>query len=482
MTFDSGGVQFHGGPDGSSGIVVSSGGVSFLPGKAINGTITDGPDTNTVAVSATFTFDSSGHFKSFQFNADQLAINLGSFLTLTASNFNIDTGADANHPLVSFASVGAKLTVGGLVISGQANNFAFYGDGSFHAGSNFGVVLSVGAATGDSFMWPSWLPIQIDSVGITWPNITADPTNFLLTLSASVTGIQGIDGLEFSGSIQGIQIDVGKLLQGEFPIVGISSIGVEVKGNMFGGQIDAALIGGILKIDSAGKLIADTDTTTPVDQRVFFAGLQGGFTMAGLGGFTVRLALSDLGPLTVFISATLPDGHPARPRHGPDAEQLRWRCPVLPHAPVDRRPDGPARGRLRRADERDGRQLARHGQAAGRRSGAGDQGEPVRERLGGGVHLADDDHRLGDDLLDLHLPAAVQRPGDRRDLDGREDPRDRDAELRRQQPVGQRAPLRRPLPHQLRRRDRALPRRRPRPGSRAHPVREAPDGLQERTG
>ena len=316
MTFDNGGVQFHGGPDGSSGIVISSGGVQFLPGKAVNGMITDGPDPGTVAVSATFTFDSSGNFKSFQFNADQLTINLGSFLTLTASNFNIDTGADANHPLVSFASVGAKLTVGGLVISGEARNFSFNGDGSFHAGNGFGVFLSVGAATGDSFMWPSWLPIQIDAIGITWPDIQADPTNFVLTLSASVTGIQGIGGLTFSGSIQGIQIDVGKLLAGEFPIVGLSSIGVEVKGNVFGGQLDAALIGGILKVDAAGNLIADTDTTTPVAQRVFFAGLQGGFSLAGMGGFTIRLALSDLGPLTVFISATLPTGILLEPTTG----------------------------------------------------------------------------------------------------------------------------------------------------------------------
>ena len=30
--------------------------------------------------------------------------------------------------------------------------------------------------------------------------------------------------------------------------------------------------------------------------------------MAGLGGFTIRFALSDLGPLSVFISVSLPTG------------------------------------------------------------------------------------------------------------------------------------------------------------------------------
>ena len=53
----------------------------------------------------------------------------------------------------------------------------------------------------------------------------------------------------------------------------------------------------------------------------------------------------------------------------------------------------------------------------------GEPREPGPERLGRRVHVADDDHRLGDDLLDLHVEAAVQRPGDDRDLHRREDPR-----------------------------------------------------------
>ena len=350
VTFDHGSVQFHGGADGTSGLVISSGGVQFLPGKAINGTISDGPDADTVAVSATFTFGSDGTFKSFQFAADQLAINLGSFLTLTASNFTIDTGADASHPMVSFASVGAKVTVGGLVISGEARNFSFYGDGSFHPGNGFGIFLSVGSADGGSFAWPSWLPIKIDAIGIQWPgdNLETDPANFVLTLSASVTGIKGIDGLEFSGSIQGIQIDVGKLLAGEFPIVGISSIGVEVKGNLFGGQLDAALIGGIIKVDAAGNAIADTDTTTPVAQRVFFAGLQGGFKMAGIGGFTIRLALSDLGPLTVFLSASLPTGIMLDPETGLTMNDFAGGVEFFHTLPSIDDPFAAARGRVRR--------------------------------------------------------------------------------------------------------------------------------------
>src|SRR5262249_23703142 len=74
------------GPGGTSGIPLSSGGVQFLPGKAVSGSITDGPDADKIAVSATFNFDSSG-LQSFVFSADTLTLNLGSFLTLSATGF-----------------------------------------------------------------------------------------------------------------------------------------------------------------------------------------------------------------------------------------------------------------------------------------------------------------------------------------------------------------------------------------------------------
>ena len=86
------------------------------------------------------------------------------------------------------------------------------------------------------------------------------------------------------GAIEGIKIDVGKLLDGEFPIVDIDAIGVSVKGNMFGGELNATLIGGILKLDAGGRIIDPFDTITPVADRVLFVGVEGGFSFAGIGG------------------------------------------------------------------------------------------------------------------------------------------------------------------------------------------------------
>ena len=93
-----------------------------------------------------------------------MSITLGSVLTLTARDFFLDTSAGPNDPLVSFASVGAQVTIGGLVIGGEARNFYFSGDGTFHVKTGFGVFLTVGAATGSSFSWPSWLPIPLKSI------------------------------------------------------------------------------------------------------------------------------------------------------------------------------------------------------------------------------------------------------------------------------------------------------------------------------
>ena len=115
--------------------------------------------------------------------------------------------------------------------------------------------------------------------------------------------------MTISGSVQGAQINIGALIAGQNPLVGLTAIAVSVSaGNLFGGEIDAGLIGGILNVDAQGNNIPETDTTTPVANRIFFVGLEGKFAFAGLAGFTIRLALSSLGPLDVFVDIELPEG------------------------------------------------------------------------------------------------------------------------------------------------------------------------------
>jgi hypothetical protein len=217
-------VTFGQAVDFNGTIFVASGGAKFLPGKPVSASITDRlssepdiatgvPDTEAVRLGLEF---EHGKVKGFIFRADTLRITLGAFLTVTATDVDIDTSAAANEEIVSFRSLGAEVNIGVGVLTGEAKNFAFLGDGTFVTKPGFGVFLGVGSATGASFKWPSWLPIKINEIGITWPDIQNDPGDFVLTLSAAVTGLQGVQGLSFTGSIDGIKIDIGKLLRGEF--------------------------------------------------------------------------------------------------------------------------------------------------------------------------------------------------------------------------------------------------------------------------
>ncbi len=124
--------------------------------------------------------------------------------------------------------------------------------------------------------------------------------------------------MNVSGTIKGLQIDIGKLVAGQNPIVGLGTFGVSVRGDLFGGTLDAELVGGLARIDQNNQLIPD-DQTVPdsqVKSRVFFAGLQGGFDMGGVGGFTIQIGLSELGPLGVLLSAQLPTGILLEPNTG----------------------------------------------------------------------------------------------------------------------------------------------------------------------
>ncbi len=85
-------------------------------------------------------------------------------------------------------------------------------------------------------------------------------------------------GLQFSGSVEGIRISPSLLPQGQFPITRIDSLGVTVKGgDVRRHRSTPAIVGGILRLDNDFNIIDSTDDSTPVRQRVFYLGLQGGF-------------------------------------------------------------------------------------------------------------------------------------------------------------------------------------------------------------
>ncbi|MBC8505088.1 MAG: tandem-95 repeat protein, partial [Chloroflexi bacterium] len=295
-------------------VYIAADGAWLFPGGTFEGSITDGPDAGDEAVRATLTF--SGNVPDgFLFNADQFAFDFANILIIDGSNFNINTKAADDEVVVSFDALGATLNAGPLSVGGEMRKFGFLGDGSFITYQGFGVFISAEAMTGSSVGWPEWLPIQITEIGIEWDDINANPADFVLTLSASMNGLYGLP-LNVSGAVDGIKIDLGLLMDGKFPIVDIGGIAVSVSGDMFGGFVMGGLIGGILKVDVNGNMIGSSDSTTEVHDRVLFMGLQGGFEMPGIGGFSIKFALSELGPLGVFLSATMPAGIQLEPYTG----------------------------------------------------------------------------------------------------------------------------------------------------------------------
>ena len=397
----------------------------------------------------------------------------------------LNTGAGADRGLVSFGAVGAKVKIGSLELAGEGRNFAFLGDGSFRTKNNFGVFLGIGGATGDSFKWPSFLPIKIDAIGIQWAQ---HPGRTRRTSSSrsppAITGLQGVSGLEFT------RLDPGRpdqrrrcCCRARCRSRGIDSLGVTVKGSMFGGKIEAGIVGGILRLDADYNIIGTLDNTTPVNQRVFFLGLQGGFSMAGMAGFTIRVGLSELGPLSAFISVELPGGILLEPFTGLTINDFSAGVEFFKTLPSIEDPFAAARQRLRAPDRADRRRVAQRPPAPGRRCRPRRSTRPGPERLHGRVHVADDDHRLGAKIYSIYTSQEVFNgqvivkistdgkflivgklnfAADQVSISGR-----LYADLS-QVASGKR--------------HRPVPRRRARPGPAAHDLRQAQDGLQERLG
>ncbi|MBF0452316.1 MAG: hypothetical protein HQK75_16560, partial [Candidatus Magnetomorum sp.] len=310
------GIIFGESLDFDGEIFIASGGAKFFPDFSINATITDSlsgytsdgtPESeDDVAIYASVTF-TDGEVDGLKFEADTFDINLGKFLSLYAEDVMIDTSAGQDDEVVSFSSIGATLAAGPLNIGGEARNFAFTGSGQFITHEGFGVFFAVDNLSGSSVSWPDWLPVVISEIGIEWPDIDDDPTNFILTMSAAVTSIPGIKVAKFTGAIEGIKIDVQKLVNFEFPIIDIEAISVGVTANAFGGEISGAFLGGILKIDENNQIISATaPSDTTVAERILYMGIHGGLEMPGLGGLGIRFALSELGPLAVLVNADIP--------------------------------------------------------------------------------------------------------------------------------------------------------------------------------
>ena len=119
VNFSTGVAAFNG------SIFVATGGATLFPNGSVGATVThrsSAPDAEALRVDMKF---DKGRVKGLVFKADTLNLRLGSFLTVTAKDFYIDTSATGSQIVVSFASAGATVKFGSMTIGGSARNFGF---------------------------------------------------------------------------------------------------------------------------------------------------------------------------------------------------------------------------------------------------------------------------------------------------------------------------------------------------------------------
>ena len=293
--------------DVDGGFFVAAKKAVLFPGKKFEMRLTDGVDSDSEAVRATLKF-TDNEPTGFAIKVDQGDLKFGNFMKVHTENFILDTTATGINPVVGFDALKATVAAGPLALSGEIRNFGLLEDGSIQTRAGFGVVFGAESMDPKKLKWPEWLPIRPTSIGIQWRNLNDYPEDFRLIVSADVTSIKGLPNLKVSGTVKGLEFDVGALVRGDNPLTGLQSIGVTVSGDMFGGTVTGGLIGGVIPISSSGNEVPATDFVTPVVDHVFFVGLMGGFEINKKGGFTIRMALTENGPLGVQVTGEAASG------------------------------------------------------------------------------------------------------------------------------------------------------------------------------
>jgi hypothetical protein len=233
-------------------------------------------------------------------------------MTLVATDVDVDFDPPAGEPLVTFGSLGVEFDddAGSPLAGwgGTAGNFAIDADLTPTALPGFFVDITV--PDDEQFGIPTFIPLHVDEVGITFPNVdlgNIPPGGFPITDLAAFKirfsgGIEATDEWPISASVDGLEVDLGKLMNLEFPITNLEGfkMGVEpfelVPGFVIGGGLE------LRTIDVDGD-------PAPGEQieNVFYGRVFGTFEFEGIGA-GVDLVVSEYGP--VLAQVTVPLGIP----------------------------------------------------------------------------------------------------------------------------------------------------------------------------
>ncbi|MCB1096095.1 MAG: LEPR-XLL domain-containing protein [Verrucomicrobiae bacterium] len=245
-------------------------------------------------------------------NIGAVDVIISDLLTFRGTNVSLDFGADVGESFATFGSLGVEFGegIGALAgIGGTVGNFGLAfdssGDIEFVTGPNFFVEIS-GLDALEDIGLPDWLPINITEVAIVWNNFQASPGDFAVVLDVE---LRPIFGLNLSGSVEGLTIDIGKLRDGEFPITNIDAFTVSIDTEIAGFGIGGTLRLATVDFDAAGMIVDGPDTSSVVRTEFYLAVIgQMDFLNKEI---EIRFAISSAGPLNFFVSYNDTDLSPA---------------------------------------------------------------------------------------------------------------------------------------------------------------------------
>jgi|GEM_PF-2736274 len=240
-----------------------------------------------------------------------LEVPFGDLLTASAGNVDIDFLPPPGQPLVSFGEDGLGLAFADLDVltgwGGTVSNFALGSDFRPYALPGFAVDLSVPDDVAVGF--PDWLPFRLDEIGLRFPDLATNPggaiadgfalgdlSAFAIRVSGGINLVPGEDAapddllLPVEASVTGLELDLGRLVDGRFPITNLDAISAGVP------EFDVlgVAVGGDLSI---GSLLVE-------GTRVFYVRVSGTFAMDDIGA-GVDLVITEYGPLLAEVTAPL---------------------------------------------------------------------------------------------------------------------------------------------------------------------------------
>jgi hypothetical protein len=244
---------------------------------------------------------------------DRIAIAFGDLMRLVGTEVDLDFSPAPGEPLVAF---GGALGDGSLAVEfddadvfsgwgGEAGNIGIAADGTVLLLPGFFVDITVPDAT--HFGLPDWLPLRVDEVGIRFPDVDLDnippeglPIDDLADFAIRFSGgLEATAAWPIAATVDGLEVDLGKLSRGEFPITNLDGfkMGVEPFELVPGFRVGGGLELGTIDVD--GDVASGEQTEEVLYGRIF-----GEFDYEGMGA-GIDLVVSQYGPVLAQLEVPL---------------------------------------------------------------------------------------------------------------------------------------------------------------------------------